>query len=87
MAEDLPTPAADVVFRELNGEIVLVHLGTDQIYALNETGARLWELLAAGSDRDTVYRRLLDEFDVDPAELDRDIDALLDDLRESGLVA
>jgi hypothetical protein len=33
----LPTPVADVVYRELNGEIVLVHLGTDRIYALNET--------------------------------------------------
>jgi hypothetical protein len=35
----LPKPVEDVVYRELNGEVVLVHLGTDGIYALNETGS------------------------------------------------
>src|SRR5512146_158534 len=88
MAEGrLPTPVDEVVFRELNGEVVLVHLGTDQICALNETGARFWELLAAGSDRDPIRSRLLAEFDVEPAELDRETEALLDELRRAGLVA
>jgi Coenzyme PQQ synthesis protein D (PqqD) len=82
----LPTPADDVVYRELNGEIVLVHLGTDNIYALNETGALFWELLVAGSDRAAIRARLLQEFAVEPAELDVEIDALVAELALAGLV-
>jgi Coenzyme PQQ synthesis protein D (PqqD) len=82
----LATPVEDVVYRELNGEIVLVHLGTDRIYALNETGARFWELLAAGSDRAAIRARLLQEFAVEPAELDVEIDALVAELARGGLV-
>jgi hypothetical protein len=87
MAEELlPTPVEDVVYRELNGEIVLVHLGTDRIYALNETGARFWQLLAAGGDRTAISVQLLDEFAVEPAKLDAEIDALVADLARAGLV-
>jgi hypothetical protein len=87
MAEGrLPAPVEDVVYRELNGEIVLVHLGTDRIYALNETGARFWELLAAGSDRAAIRAQLFQEFSVEPAELDAEIDALLAELARAGLV-
>ena len=82
----LPTPVEDVVYRELNGEIVLVHLGTDNIYALNETGALFWELLVAGSDRAAIRERLLQEFAVEPAELDVEIDALVAELARAGLV-
>jgi len=82
----LPTPVDDVVYRELNGEIVLLHLGTDNIYALNETGARFWELLAAGSDRTAIRAQLLQEFAVEPAELDVEIDALVAELARAGLV-
>jgi hypothetical protein len=82
----LPTPVDDVVYRELNGEIVLVHLGTDNIYALNETGALFWELLAGGSDRAAIRERLLREFAVEPSELDVEIDALVAELALAGLV-
>jgi coenzyme PQQ synthesis protein D (PqqD) len=88
MAEGrLPTPVEDVVYRELNGEIVLVHLGTDRIYALNETGALFWELLVAGRDRAAIRAQLLQEFAVEPAALDVEIDALVAELARAGLVS
>jgi hypothetical protein len=75
------------VYRELHGRVVLVDLENDRIYALNETGARLWELLAAGRSRTEIRDKLLEEFDVDPAELDGEIDSLLADLQAAGLVS
>jgi hypothetical protein len=87
MGGDLPRPIPDVVYRELEGEIVLVHLGTNRIYALNETGARFWALLAAGNDRAEIERTLHDEFKVEPAALGQEIDSMLGALAEEGLVA
>ncbi len=38
----------DVTARRLGENIVLVHLGTDRIYELNPTAARIWELIQTG---------------------------------------
>jgi hypothetical protein len=85
--DELPRPNPDVVFRDVEGETVLVHLGTNRIYALNATGARLWQLLTEGHDRPELMRRLLEEFDVEPATLAREIDGLLHELSQEELVA
>ena len=87
MGVGLLRPIPDVVYRELEGEMVLVHLGTNRIYSLNETGARFWELLASGSERAEIERQLLDEFVVEPEDLRQEIDSMLGALAEEGLVA
>jgi hypothetical protein len=85
--DPLPRPTPDVVYRELEGEIVLVHLGSNRIYTLNQTGAKFWELLSEGYEREEIERRLLDEFDAEPDELHREIDSMLKTLADEGLVA
>ncbi len=82
-----PRPSQDVVFRQLEDETVLVHLGTNRIYALNPTGARFWELLAAGVDISDIKAQLLREFEVDGEQLDSEIESLLASLTSEGLVA
>jgi hypothetical protein len=75
-----------VLSRRLNDEVVLVHLDTNQIYALNETGARFWELLAETRDRSAVEKALRAEFDVAPEALSSEIDGLLAELQALGLL-
>ena len=81
-----PTVNADVVHRRVGDELVLVHLKTNQIFALNETGARFWELLAEGRDRPAIEEVLLGEFDVTPQALTAEIDGLLDELAREDIV-
>jgi hypothetical protein len=76
----------DVVYRRLGDEIVLVHLETNRIFALNATGARLWELIEAGHDEVEIRAQLLQTFDVTPARLNREVDSVLADLAAEGLV-
>jgi len=82
----LPKPHPRVLSRRLGDEVVLVHLDTNQIYALNETGARFWELLAETRDRDAAEATLRAEFDVSPDELSAEVDRLLGELVRLGLV-
>jgi hypothetical protein len=76
-----------VVARRLEEETVLVHLRTNRIYTLNPTAARLWELLEAGYDRSGIRSRMLGEFDVEGAQLDREIEEILGSLSAEGLLA
>ena len=66
--------------------MVLVHLKTDEIFELNETSARFWELIAEDGDIASVRVRLGQEFDVDPARLDREVASTLSVLSRERLI-
>jgi hypothetical protein len=69
-----------VIYKRMDGESVLVHLRTDRIFVLNDTAARIWELLQETTDRAEIRGRLLREFDVEPALLEAELETFLADL-------
>lgn len=83
---ELPVVNPDVVHQRVDDEVVLVHLKTNQIFALNETGARFWELLAAGGTREQIEATMGAEFDVAPHVLSAEIDGLLATLAREDMV-
>jgi hypothetical protein len=79
-------PADGVVFQEVEGEMVLLSLESERYYALDDVGSRFWELLIEHGDLERVVAVMLDEFAVDEPTLRADLDALVAQLREAGLV-
>ncbi len=80
-------PDPDVVSRRLGDELVLVHLGSNRIFRLNRTAARLWELIGEGVATDTeLLQALRSEFDVGEDELRGEIDGTLERLKRQGLL-
>ena len=76
----------DALATRVGDEIVLVHTVTDQIYVLNRTGARVWELLCDELDRTEIESRLANEFDVAQADLAAEVGGLIASLVESRLI-
>jgi hypothetical protein len=76
----------DVIAKRLDQGTVLVHISTNRIFELNETGARVWELLGQGLDADRIVRHLIDEFDVDYARATDEVKNLLMLLRSEGIL-
>jgi PqqD family protein of HPr-rel-A system len=85
--KDTHTLNPDVEFRRLGDRMVLVHLETNQVYELNSTGARVWELLEAGAQADEILDRLTEEFEVEGKQLRQDIGDLLGELTSAGLIS
>lgn len=79
-------PHPDVVSQIVEGETVLVHLQTNEIYALNSTASRAWELLVGGRNTSEIHEALQAEFDVPPDQLRDELDALMTDLAEKDLI-
>ena len=73
-------PDADLVFRRMGEEMVLVHLPSDRIYVLNTTGARIWELLLETADLETVKARLLEEFEGSPEAIEAELATFVTEL-------
>jgi len=78
---------SDTVYNRVGDQGVLVHMRTNQIYELNRTGARFWELLSAGHDTAEIKDLMLQEFDVTEPDLVAEIGAMLASLENEGLIA
>lgn len=79
-------PSERVISEVLDGEVVLLHLDTGKYYSLNETGTRLWELIAEHGDLARARDVLLEEYDTDSDTLTRDVEQLVSELSQRGLL-
>ena len=75
-----------VLFRELDGESVLLNLETESYLGLDDVGTRMWMLFTAEPSIQAAYEKLLAEYDVTPDALRRDVEVLLAQMIEHGLM-
>lgn len=71
------------VSRKVGDELVLVPLvdnvaKMDKLFNLNETAGFLWEKLNENSSAEELKNQLLEEFDVDEATAEKDVNAFLE---------
>ena len=76
-----------VVARKIGNEFILVPIRQDvgdleSIYTLNETGARIWELIDGKTKVSQIKERLVEEFEVLPEEAEKDLIEHLRQLEE-----
>ena len=76
----------EVLSQEVSGEMVLLDLKSEEYLGLNEVGARIWQLLQDGKGLDEISNILIAEYDVSRDELNGDINQLVAELRDAGLV-
>lgn len=76
----------DVVYRELEGEMVLLNLRTGVYFGLDAVGTRIWQLLQEPRTVAQISERLADEYEVAPALCEQDVRTFLTALRDNALV-
>lgn len=78
--------SGDAVFRELEGEAVIVHLDSGMYYGLDPVGTRLWQLIDTLGQLQPVFDAALEEFEVEPERLQHDLLQLVSELASHQLV-
>ena len=81
----------DVVSREIAGEQILVPItkkAADMaaIYVLNETGARIWDLVDGQRSLAEIRDHLVQEYDVEPDAAGADLVEMVGQLEEIGML-
>ena len=76
-----------VITKLVGEELVLLDYERGIYYGLNDVGARLIALIGEGTSMAGAADRLLEEFDVSRQTLEADLELLLGELREQGLVS
>ena len=79
------TLSKDAVFRDLDGEAVILDLGSGTYFGLNAVGARIWQLLEEHAGLRAVFDSLCQEYEVAPDVLERDLIALISRLEQARL--
>jgi hypothetical protein len=80
------TVSADVVTRHLDEELIMLDLDTENYFGLDEVGTRMWEVLSSTPSVQAAFDQLLSEYDVDAERLHVDLEKLVTQLLEHGLV-
>jgi hypothetical protein len=84
--EEKIAPAPNVIEQRVADETVLLDLSSELYFGLDPVGTRVWELLGSGQTVQAIYDQLVTEFDVDATRLLNDLRAVLNELRDAGLV-
>jgi hypothetical protein len=80
-----------IVVRKVAGEHILVPIRRNvadlkAIFALNDVGRCVWELLDGARGLDAVVEGLVERFDVSPEEASADLRSFVERLSQAGLV-
>jgi hypothetical protein len=77
-------PHPDVVWREVDGEVVLLNVVTGQYFGLDPVGSQVWMLLQSagskGANLQALCAMVTAEFEVDSATAEKDLSALINEL-------
>ena len=76
----------DVVFRELQGEAVILSLESSTYFGLDPIGTRIWQLCQSHSSLRAVWEAMQEEFDAPGEKLESDLLTFIDELSTHGLV-
>jgi len=79
---------SDTVFaQEVDGEMVLLDMNTENYFGLDEVGTAIWQAIEENNgELVKVLKVLLEQYDVEEDVLKKDLLVFVDRLVESGLV-
>ncbi len=85
-ANSIVQQAKEQVSCDLGGEAAILNLTNATYYGLDQVGARIWALMAKPTTVDEIRSTLLEEYEVGRERCERDLECLLSELVEHGLI-
>jgi hypothetical protein len=77
---------ADLPFSKLEEQILVVVAKTREVHLLNESAARIWELLETSTTLGGLMEALREEYDLDPSGGEADVESIVTEMMGKGLV-
>ena len=78
--------SSEALFRDFDGESVILNLADESYYGLDQIGTSMWQALMEEDSLAEASTRLLDEFEVDEKKLSDDLLKLAEELVDKGIL-
>lgn len=79
-------PSRLVAWKIVDSEAVILDFETGTHFTLNEVASRAWQLADGSRTVSEIVKRLGEEFEADPSEIENDISRLIRDLSGRNLI-
>lgn len=76
----------NVVARVVDGEPVLIDLESEVTVSIDPVGVEVWRLVGRGETIASIRQKILDHFDTNEETVRRDLDELIGELAQHGMV-
>jgi hypothetical protein len=76
----------ELVSANLDGEVVILGFKSGSYYSLDQVGGFVWNLLQGPQKVSDIRNAIFGEYDVELAQCERDLIALLEDLADKQLI-
>ena len=78
--------SSEAMSQVIGGETVILDLHGEAYFGLNPVGTKIWQLLQDTSRPIEILDSLEQTYDIDRSDLEQDLDELLQQLLDSGLI-
>jgi hypothetical protein len=89
MSKVIPTSVEigdSVIFQSLKDEVVILNMTSQEYFGLDNIGASMWKMLIDQRDVAAVAERMVSEYDVELGTVRDDLNALVRQLIDAGLL-
>ncbi len=76
----------DLLYNEIDGEVVMLNIENSEYYGMDQVGSRIWELLEKPVSMKQLISRLTKEYEVNEQQCTEDILTFLQDLIGKNLI-
>jgi hypothetical protein len=78
--------ARQVMSETIDGETIIIHLGTGSYYSLQQVGADVWSAISRGANHDQLVDEVVGRYDVTRDDAEPAITALVSELKGEDLI-
>lgn len=86
MLDPIIFASPDHVFGDLHGETILLSSTTNLYYGLDPVGSRIWSLIQQPTRMSAICASLVEEFEVNPNDCERDTMEFIQKMADANLV-
>jgi len=76
----------DLIIKKMDGETVLYEESADRVHSLNTTATLVWDLCDGKNEMEGMVKEVLARFEVDEATARSDVENILREFKEKGLL-
>jgi len=77
----------DLVFQELDGEMVILDMKSGQYFGIDAIGSIIWHMLEQKIEPARIIEKLQEEYDVEAEVCSQQVLAFLDDLMKNNIIS
>lgn len=77
----------DILLQDIQDEIIILNMNNENYLGLDKVGTRFWNILLNTDSVKHAYYQILDEFDVEPKILEKDLNNYISELVKNDLIS